>query len=127
MSNRNRTAGIKAELQICKELKELGFDKLVTTRSESKRMDDRGVDLIQLPSPEVEIPCFFQVKKTINTPGYDVIEKELDKYLVAIHQKQIKKNKRFYTIGEYAIMKKEFFYQLLKYYVELQRVIQKKS
>lgn len=115
MSNRNRTAGIAGELKIAKELRELGFDKVVTTRSESKRMDDMGVDLIQLPSPLLELPCFFQIKKTLQTPSSDLLDIPIDKPLVIIHQKQKKKGKRFYTVGEYAIMKKELLYKLLKY------------
>lgn len=115
MGNRNRTAGILGELKIVHELTELGFDKVVTTRSESKRMDDMGVDLIQLPSPIFELPCYFQVKKTLQTPSFDLFEAKLDKPLVVVYMKQEKKGSRFFTVGEYAIMKKEFLYKLLQY------------
>lgn len=115
MANRNRTAGIKAELEIAKELRELGFDKIVSTRFESKRMDDAGVDLIQLPHPNVPLPCYVQVKKTINTPSEELLKVELEKPLVIVHQKQVKKGSRFYTDDQYVMMKKDFFYKLLKY------------
>lgn len=128
MSNRNRTAGIRAELQIAQELRDLGFDKVVSTRSESKRLDDEGVDLIQLPSREVELPCYFQIKKTLQMPKEELLEKDLEKPLVIIHQKQVKRGKRFYTTGDYAIMKKEFLYKLLQYaYDRLRRVESSKN
>lgn len=114
MGNRNRTAGIKAELQIAKELRELGFDKVVTTRSESKRMDDLGVDLIQLPNPILELPAYVQVKKTLAQPKFDLLDVKLEKPLVVIYQRSRKKGSRFYTEGEYVMMTKEFFYKLLQ-------------
>lgn len=114
MANRNRSAGIRAELQIRAELIELGFDKVVTTRSESKRLDDQGVDLIQLPNPTIELPVYIQVKKSIQTPSSDLLEVNLDKPLAVIHQKQVKKGRRFYTKNEYVFMTKELFYKLLK-------------
>ena len=114
MANRNRTAGIKAELEIARELRDLGFDKVVSTRSESKRLDDLGVDLVQLPHPEVPLPCYIQVKKTLDTPKEALTDVELEKPLVVIHQKVNKRGTRFFTEGQYVIMQKEFFYKLLK-------------
>lgn len=122
MANRNRTAGIKTELQIAEELRKLGFDKIVTTRSESKRMDDLGVDLIQLPGFHLELPFYPQIKKTINTPSVDLLELNLEKPMVVFYQKQEKQGKRFYTVGDYIMMKKDFFYKLLNHAIpELQR------
>lgn len=115
MANRNRTAGILGELKIVHELTDLGFDKVVTTRSESKRLDDMGVDIMQLPSPLFPLPCYFQSKKALKAPTFDLVEAELDKPLVVIYMKQEKKGSRFFTVGEYAIMKKEFLYKLLQY------------
>ena len=45
MANRNRTAGNNFERLIVNELKELGFDDVVTSRAESRNMDNRGVDI----------------------------------------------------------------------------------
>lgn len=123
MANRNRTAGIRAEQQIVRELKELGFDKVVTTRLESKRMDDLGVDVIQLPDPSIPLPCYLQIKKTLQTPSVDLLKVDVGKPLAIIYQKQQKKGSRFYTSGEYAIMDKDLFYKLLKYvYSQLRTV-----
>lgn len=117
MGNRNRTAGILGELKIVKELKELGFDKVVTTRSESKRLDDMGVDIIQLPHPNLELPCWFQIKKSLQTPSVELLKTGAEKPIIIIHLKQQKRKSRFFTSGEYAILDKSLLYELLKYYV----------
>lgn len=115
MGNRNRTAGIRAELKIANELMDLGFDLVVSTRSESKNLDDKGVDLMQLKNCQVLLPCFLQVKKTINTPNvHEILASELDKPLVIVHTKEEKRKTRFYEVGDYVYMKKEFFYKLLQ-------------
>jgi len=115
MGNRNRTSGIRAEQQIASELRELGFDGVVTTRAESKNMDDRGVDLIQLRNCINELPCYFQVKKTVNTPNIkELLTNDLEKPLVVVHIKEEKRGSRFYETGTYVYMEKELFYQLLK-------------
>jgi len=114
MGNRNRTAGIRAEQRIAKELRDLGFDGVVTTRAESKNLDDKGVDLMQLPTSLIILPCHIQVKKTINTPKISEILKPMDKPLILLHIKEEKKGSRFYEVGDYVYMDKSFFYQLLK-------------
>ena len=63
---RNRARGNAYECKIAKELNELGFN-VVTSRSESKRMDDAKVDLIDLDN---KLPCYLQLKKTTSTPSY---------------------------------------------------------
>lgn len=114
MGNRNRSAGINAEQKIAKELRELGFDLVVTTRAESKNMDDMGVDLIQLKNCKNELPCFIQVKKSINTPNIvQILQTKLEKPLIIIHKKVEKRSSRFYEIGDFVYMTKEFFYKLL--------------
>lgn len=42
----SRNKGHAYETQIAKELRELGFTGVVTSRSESKRADDNKVDLV---------------------------------------------------------------------------------
>ena len=44
-----RQKGHSYELYVLGKHKELGFDKAFTSRNESKRMDDAGVDLVGLP------------------------------------------------------------------------------
>jgi hypothetical protein len=42
----NKRRGSDYERQIAKELRELGYTEVVTSRSESKAMDDAKIDLI---------------------------------------------------------------------------------
>ena len=44
-----RQKGHSYELDVLKKHKELGFNEVFTSRHESKRMDDAGVDLVGLP------------------------------------------------------------------------------
>lgn len=68
----NRRRGNTYETKIAKELRELGYDQVVTSRSESKSMDDKKIDLID---PTQKLPFYPQIKKTINTPDYFGIRK----------------------------------------------------
>lgn len=43
---RNRARGNDYERKIARELRELGFPGVVTSRAESKSMDDKKIDLI---------------------------------------------------------------------------------
>lgn len=69
---RNRTRGHDYERLIANELRELGFPQVCTSRSESKSMDDKKVDLID---PEGKLYFYPQLKATINTPDYFGIAK----------------------------------------------------
>lgn len=109
--NYSRTKGHAYETQICKELRDLGYDA-VTSRSESKNMDDAKIDIVSK-----DLPCYVQLKKTQNTPNYSEIEKACkykDKPFVIFHAKQKKKEKNICTESEYVMVPKEFFYQLIK-------------
>ena len=114
----NRNRGHNYETKIAKELRDLGFKGIVTSRSESKRMDDNKVDLIDT---EGKIPCHIQLKKTIQTPNYFGIRSEstVDPEKVCIiWAKQEPKEKNICTVGEVAIIDKQLFYKLLKLYLE---------
>jgi Holliday junction resolvase len=69
----NRRRGNSYEVKIAKELRELGFTGVVTSRSESKAMDDKKVDFIDT---ENKLPVYLQAKKTIQTPNYLKIQSE---------------------------------------------------
>ena len=70
---RNRTRGHDYERLIANELRELGFPGIVTSRLESKKMDDSKVDLVDT---EGKLYFYPQLKATINTPDYFGIAKE---------------------------------------------------
>ena len=108
-----RNKGHRYETKIAQELRNLGFTDVVTSRSESKSMDDKKVDLVDRSG---KLPCYIQLKNTVNTPQYHAIKKECplkDKPFIVIWNKQVKKEKVFDSAGEVVIMDKDFFYELL--------------
>lgn len=115
MANRNRSAGHNYERKIAKELKELGFEGIVTSRAESRNMDNSGVDIFD---PTNSFKFFIQNKVYKSYPKlYELIfDKKVnkDKPMLVFHKKVEKKGDRFYTQGEFVSMSKETFYNILK-------------
>ena len=108
-----RNKGHRYETKIAQELRNLGFTDVVTSRSESKSMDDKKVDLVDRSG---KLPCYIQLKNTVNTPQYHAIKKECplkDKTFIVIWNKQVKKEKVNGSAVEVVIMDKDFFYELL--------------
>lgn len=68
-----RNKGHRYETKIAQELRNLGFTDVVTSRSESKSMDDKKVDLVDRSG---KLPCYIQLKNTVNIPQYHAIKKE---------------------------------------------------
>ena len=105
------------ERQIVNELKELtGNPNISTSRSESKKLDDMKIDIFDM---DKILPCYFQLKKTQTTPSVKKINNEVgkvDKPLCILWNIQEKKdgNVNITSCGEYAIIPKDFFYDLLK-------------
>ena len=113
---RNKQRGNAYEVKIAKELRDIGFTGVVTSREESKRADDNKIDLIDT---ENKLPCNIQLKRTISTPQYFNIRKETTvcpKTFVVMWNKQRNVNGRFMSDGEMVMMDKEFFYELIKAY-----------
>lgn len=114
----NKRRGNSYETKIAKELRDLGFKDVVTSRSESKKMDNNKVDLVD---PSGKLPFYPQLKRTINTPQYFKIREESTvdpKKFVLFWNKQEAKEKNICSIGECVILDKVFFYELIKKYVE---------
>jgi len=106
MANRNRSAGLNFERQIARELKDMGYDA-VTSRYESKRLDDAGVDLV------TNFPLAPQMKVSQNTPDPHKLLTETEAEVIFF--KKVKKaNKKFMPQGEYIMLTKENFYNLIK-------------
>ena len=105
------------ERQIVKELKDLtGGENITTSRASSKQLDDMKIDI---NDEDGVLPCYIQTKKTQTTPSVKKINEEvgkIDKPLAIIWNIQEKKdgNVNITSCGEYAIIPKEFFYNLLK-------------
>lgn len=119
-SSYSKTKGSAYERQIVNELKEItNNDNLCTSRSDSKKLDDMKIDI---SDPDNILPCYFQLKKTQTTPSVKKINEEVgksDKPLCIMWNIQEKKegNINITSCGEYAIIPKEFFYELLSKHV----------
>lgn len=117
----SKTKGSTYERQIVKELKELTkSDNIATSRSSSKKLDNMKIDIFD---EDNILPCYFQLKKTQTTPSVKKINSEvgkLDKPLCILWNIQQKKegNVNITSAGEYAIIPKEFFYDLLRRYYD---------
>ena len=114
----SRTKGHNYEQKIVRELKELGFKNVVTSRSESKAMDDNKVDIID---KDDLLPCKLQLKSTQSIPSYFKIRSESTvnpEEFVIIWSKQEKRKVNIVSVGEAVIMDKNLFYKLIKPYSE---------
>lgn len=112
----SRNKGNRYESQIAKELRELGYPGVKTSRSESKAMDDNKVDIIDT---EKKLPVNIQIKKTQSIPSYFKIRSESTvdpKTFAIMWNKQERKEKNICSVGECVIISKEFFYEMLKMY-----------
>jgi hypothetical protein len=106
MTKRGRSArnkGHSYERKIVKEFMKLGWKDCVTSRSESKRTDDAGVDLMYTEPYNVQ--CKAQEKMTENY--FDLLDSMPDKGINVIFHKRNYK-------GEVAVLSKEDFYKLIK-------------
>lgn len=63
----SKSKGNAYEVQIARELRELGFKGIKTSRSESKSADDNKIDLVDTTG---KLPLGIQLKKTKATPSY---------------------------------------------------------
>lgn len=98
-----RKKGNSYELEVIKRFIERGWDKAVSSRSESKRKDDAGVDICYLP---VNVQC-----KAVERLGsihkiLDSMPKEEDN--VVFH----KRNRQ----GTVVSMREDLFFKLLVHY-----------
>lgn len=70
LGRKSRRKGNHWELEIINALKEAGYDGCVSSRSESKRMDDAKIDIVDTKN---ELPCYIQAKNTKSLPNYHKI------------------------------------------------------
>lgn len=112
----NKRRGNLYECKIAKELRDLGYTGIVTSRSESKSMDDMKIDLIDKHN---KLPFYCQIKRTIKSPNYFEIKNACplnDKPFVLFWNAQKPTDSTFRSIGEVVVLDKQFFYELLKSY-----------
>jgi hypothetical protein len=112
MSN-NRNRGNQYERDIVVELKSKGYSDVVTSRAESRNMDNKGVDVFGH-----SLPVHIQAKNYTKYPDiHKLLSSELlpsDKETVIFHKKTKKAQTKFMTQGEYVYMTKECFYSLIE-------------
>lgn len=99
----SKKKGNAYELKIAHEFIEMGWGRCVSSRSESKRMDDKGVDLCYTE------PFYIQAKAWESAPSYHKVLDEMpdgNNYNLLFH----KRNRK----GEVVVMKKEVFYEILQ-------------
>jgi hypothetical protein len=122
IGSRNRRRGHSYETKIVKELKEItGDEEMCTSRSESKRLDDKKIDIFD---PNNILPFYCQMKATQATPQIKKLNFEVglkDKPLVIFWNAQEAKNKKQISVGEYCIVPKKLFYDMLKKYYVLEK------
>ena len=109
MAKKNRSKGNNYELQVIKELTELGFSGLKSSRSESKNLDNSKIDIVDT---ENVLDCHIQCKATKNTPNIESITKECplkDKPLIIFWKKQNDGT----TNSEFVLLPKEYYYKLI--------------
>lgn len=112
---RSRKRGHAYERKIVNELRQItGDEDLCTSRKESKRLDDMKIDVAD---PNNTLSFYCQIKSTQQTPQIKKINNEVgkkDKPLVIFWNAQEARDAKQISVGEYCILPKKFFYELIK-------------
>lgn len=115
IGKRNRQRGHSYELKIIKELKEITKNEnLCSSRSESKKLDDYKIDICDR---DKVLPFYCQIKATQSIPQVKKINEEVglkDLPLVIFWNAQEARDKKQISVGEYCILPKKLFYELLE-------------
>lgn len=112
----SKRKGNSYELKIIKELTNLGFDGLKSSRSESRSLDNDKIDIAQDRDAIKELPFYVQCKCTKVTPSISEIIKSCprkNKHLVIFWNKQVNKEVNMGSEGEYVMLEKSYFYELI--------------
>lgn len=113
-AKKSKNKGNGLELEVVNKLKELGYVGCVSSRSQSKNLDNAKVDICDTND---ELPMYVQCKYTQNTPNYFGIKAECpldDKPFMIVWKKAT--NDGSNSPGTIAMVDVNFFYELLKYY-----------
>ena len=113
MSNRNRTAGHNWEREVIKDLKKVGFKDTVSSRYESKKADDAGVDIVGTGAFNI------QCKNESKRPDYHKLITEMPSGINIVLHKYTKKTEKgkFGCQGKYAVMDYDTFLVLLDAFI----------
>lgn len=111
-ARKNRKKGNNFELEVIKKLKEIGYDGCVSSRSESKRTDDNGIDIVDLNK---ELHINIQCKNTTNLPNYFSLKDKCpikDKPFAIVWKKSTNDGTK--SPGTVVVMDIEEFYKYLE-------------
>lgn len=115
-----KTKGSNLERKIVSEINDLNLGYNVgTSRLYSRYMDNMDVDIVDTPESNKRFPYHIQCKSYTSPVKYKDIFSEFklkDKPLVIIHEVTEKRGSRFFKCGDYVIIRKEDFYEILKRY-----------
>ncbi len=116
---RNRTAGHNWERELAEMFRKNGFPHTVTSRSESYSRDAAKIDLINHEEVKHgQLPFSVQAKNMKGHVAYAKFLSELpvedDKINVIMHKQTVKRGNRFIPLENYAIMKLDDFFTLVK-------------
>ena len=113
MSNRNRTAGHNWEREVIKDLKKSGYKDAVSSRYESKKADDAGIDVVNTG------PFNFQCKNETKRPDYHKLITEMPAGINIVLHKYTKKTEKgkFGCQSKYAVMEYDTFLILLDAFI----------
>lgn len=107
-AKKSKSKGSKFEYDVIKDLTNLGFEGLQTSRGESKTLDNKKIDVYD--SNNV-LDFYIQCKHTTNTPSIVKLNNEVglkDKPLAIFWKAAGEIDK------EFVIIPKEYFYKLIK-------------
>lgn len=111
-AKRNKSKGNGFELEIVKELKECGYDGVVSARSQNKMADANKIDIVDMNN---ELPFNLQAKYTQNLPNYFTIRDECtDKSKPFCIAWKKATNDGSNSPGTVVVMPIEYFYELIK-------------
>lgn len=105
-ARKSKQKGSNWEYELRDKFKELGYEDCITSRGESKNMDNSKIDIISN-----SLPFYCQAKNTTNTPSYFNISDACpykDKPFVVCWKKSDEQGKAV------AIIPIEYFYKLIK-------------
>ena len=124
IGKQNKQRGNNFERKIVKDLRDLGFTQVVTSRSESKSTDDNKVDIID-KGKQLPFDMQIQTKKTSSTPSYFGIREQStvdNESFVIIWSKTERKGEKMMTVGDCVMMDLKMFYKLIKPYANKSNV-----
>lgn len=121
-SSRNRQAGHNWERLCAKELRDIGYTDLKTSRECSRLRDSQKVDLCNADEDASgRLPYNIQCKSLNSTAPYPKLLKELadnnpsDKQINVVFHRMTKKSEggKFMNVGEYALLNLSDFYKIV--------------